>query len=210
MDSKTETQFVNAIMQGNFDTVVELLDAGADLEHPDVHGFAGLPLRMSSFLGHKDIVIELLRRGAQINAANRDGPGAPLRMATRGKRDEIVAILLKHGAQPLVAPVAAPAAAVPPVPVAVPPAPVTTPPVSSRAGAAADFVLEPAQLAIDEPVAPVLPKEVDIEQLVITGCYGVDTNVLDAELLRASQSDLDPSKSDGNEPTPGKRKFWRR
>ncbi len=203
MNSKTETQFVNAIMQGNFDTVVELLDAGVDLEHPDVHGFAGLPLRMSSFLGHKDLVIELLRRGAQINAANRDGPGAPLRMATRGKRDEIVAILLKHGAQPLAAPVVSPVAAVPP-------ATVTVPPVSSRAGAAADFVLEPAQLAVDEPAAPVLPKDVEIEQLIITGCYGVDTNVLDAELLRASQSDLDPPKSDGNEPTPGKRKFWRR
>ncbi len=192
MNDKLNKEFVEAIRQGSLEAVVRALEAGADLECADQYGYPGLALRTASFLGKKEIVLELLRRGANANAANSDGPGAPLRMATRGKREEIVAILQQYTTGSLAeVPTAAPSRL--PAEVKLSPSPAATP-VANKA----------------------LQTELqDIESLVITACYGVDTNVLEGDLFRLSQSDVgvgddasDDKKSAADESKPGKRKFW--
>lgn len=192
MNDKLNKEFVEAIRQGSLEAVVRTLEAGADLECADQYGYPGLALRTASFLGKKEIVLELLRRGANANAANSDGPGAPLRMATRGKREEIVAILQQYTTGSLTeVPTAAPSKL--PAEVKLSPLPAATP-VASKA---------------------VQTELQDIESLVITACYGVDTNVLEGDLFRLSQSDVgvgddasDEKKSTADESKPGKRKFW--
>jgi len=87
-----------AIEQGDLIAVQAALAAGADVEEADIHGIPGLPLRLASFRGHADIVRELLRYGADMHAANADGPDAPLRMAVRGKHQAVVELLLGTGA----------------------------------------------------------------------------------------------------------------
>src|SRR5574343_529450 len=88
-----------AIEQGNLPAVVLALDSGAEIEHADVHGDPGLPLRLACFKGYADIVVELLRRGASIHSPNAHGAGAPIRMAARAKHDGIVRLLVEHGAE---------------------------------------------------------------------------------------------------------------
>lgn len=88
-----------AIERGDLQAVVIALECGADVEAADMHGAAGLPLRSACFRGHDAIVHELLRRGADIRAANADGPGAPVRMAARAKHWHIVDLLLTLGAE---------------------------------------------------------------------------------------------------------------
>jgi hypothetical protein len=64
MNSKADNELVKGIMQGKLPSVVSALEAGADIESPDVHGFSGFPLRMACALGHREIVQELLQRRA--------------------------------------------------------------------------------------------------------------------------------------------------
>lgn len=87
-----------AIEQGNLDAVQDALARGADVEEADMHGHRGLPLRLACFLGHAAIVTELLRHGADVNAANGEGSGGPIRMAARGNHPGIVELLTAHGA----------------------------------------------------------------------------------------------------------------
>lgn len=88
-----------AIEQGSLPAVVMALDAGAEIEHADVHGDPGLPLRLACFKGRAEIVVELLKRGADIQSPNAQGTGAPIRMAARAKHDGIVRLLVEHGAE---------------------------------------------------------------------------------------------------------------
>jgi len=88
-----------SIEQGCLPAVIAALDNGADIEEIDAHGDSGLPLRTACFLGHLDIVAELLNRGANINAPNGEGPGAPLRMASRRKHQAIIDLLIARGAE---------------------------------------------------------------------------------------------------------------
>lgn len=88
-----------AIEQGSLSAVMLALDAGAEIEHADVHGDRGLPLRLACFKGNADIVVELLRRGADIQSPNAHGTGAPIRMAARARHDGIVRLLIEHGAE---------------------------------------------------------------------------------------------------------------
>jgi ankyrin repeat protein len=175
--------------------VIQALNAGADLECIDQYGYPGLPLRTACFLGHKEIVTELLRRGADGDAANSDGPGAPLRMATRGKRDEIMAILRQHA---LDFP-AKPSPAMKKVPETPTPAATNNTPENT-----------PPQAGTPTP-------DTGVESFVISGCYGVDTNVLEGDLLRQSLEEdkngnktPDETKGDSGESMANKLKFWQR
>jgi len=91
---------IESIRAGRVSGVIDALDAGADIEEPDMHGSRGLPLRTACFAGNEAIVRELLARGANPNASASDGPSAPLRLALRGGHKEISALLLQRGAQP--------------------------------------------------------------------------------------------------------------
>lgn len=88
-----------AIEEGDLIAVVVALESGADIEESDVHGYPGLPLRLACFNGHRDIIIELLDRGADIHALNHQGPGAPIRMAIRGGHLEVIELLVERGAE---------------------------------------------------------------------------------------------------------------
>lgn len=87
-----------AIEKGNLEAVRTALDHGAVIEEADMHGDPGLPMRIACFKGDADIVLELIMRGADINAPNAQGAGGPIRMAARGKHSHIVQLLMTHGA----------------------------------------------------------------------------------------------------------------
>ena len=97
--SFTASKLIIAIRAGLLSDVISAIEEGADIEEPDMHGFVGLPLRTACFEGSIDIVRELLRRGANVNADAGDGPGAPLRLAKRRGHQSIASLLLLQGAQ---------------------------------------------------------------------------------------------------------------
>lgn len=88
-----------AIEKGNLQAVIAALDHGATIEESDMHGDPGLPMRIACFKGHADIVLELIKRGADIHAPNAQGSGGPIRMAARGEHTHIIQLLLTHGAE---------------------------------------------------------------------------------------------------------------
>ena len=200
MNSKADNELVKGIMQGKLPSVVSALEAGADIESPDVHGFSGFPLRMACALGHREIVQELLQRGAQANAANRDGPGGAFRLARRSEHNEIVKLLAQYEAR----------------------AAASSPNNFSNSNNPSDeptLLLEAPSFEIPaQETTPVLP-DIEVEHLLITGCYGVDTSVLDGDLLRLSQSDIGvdsqaadkpPGASEREAENKSKFKFWKR
>jgi hypothetical protein len=90
---------LQAIEQGDLQAVLTALEHEANLEEADIHRAPGLPLRSACFHGHLEIVRELIRRGANIDAPNGDGSGGPIRAAVRGKHPAIIDLLVAHGAQ---------------------------------------------------------------------------------------------------------------
>ncbi len=88
-----------AVEQGNLRAVQVALEHGADIEEADMHGDPGLPLRIACFKGHAAIVLELIKRGANIHAPNAQGVGGPVRMAARGQHQGIVQLLIAQGAE---------------------------------------------------------------------------------------------------------------
>lgn len=95
----TTSELVAAIRSGSLSAVINALDAGANIEESDIHGHSGLPLRTACFAGKPEIVAELIRRGADINARGGDGPSQPLRLAVRTRQRAIITLLLEHGAR---------------------------------------------------------------------------------------------------------------
>lgn len=91
-------QLHKAIERDDLQAVILALEQGADVDAADMHGAPGWPLRTACFRGQGDIVIELIRRGADIHVTNADGSGAPIRTAVRGKHWHIVELLLSQGA----------------------------------------------------------------------------------------------------------------
>ena len=69
----------------------------------DVNSLDGWALQTAASEGHMDIVQELLRRGADVNAFTTNEnfrPGTALQGACEAGRKEIVALLLEKGADP--------------------------------------------------------------------------------------------------------------
>lgn len=90
---------LKAIRSGRLAAVQLALDAGATPEIADGNCDPGMPLGIACFLGHADIVRELVRRGARTNAIDNRAPTSPLSMAVRGGRPEIVRLLVELGAE---------------------------------------------------------------------------------------------------------------
>lgn len=88
-------ELLKAIRAGRLKDVKAALDAGAVI---DDEGQAGFMLGMACFLGHVDIVRELVLRGAQVNAADNAAVTAPLAMAVRGGHKEVIRALVELGA----------------------------------------------------------------------------------------------------------------
>lgn len=94
----TQLDLIKAIRSGRLKYVVRALDDGA-LADDTQGGEPGLPLGIACFLGHVDIVSELVRRGAMVNLADNHSPTSALSMAVRGKHNEVVRTLIQLGAK---------------------------------------------------------------------------------------------------------------
>lgn len=90
-----ENVLIIASRNGLTEAVINLLNAGANIEVSDAKGWT--PLMVASYNGHIDIVEELLKRGASVNATNPKGWNS-LILASRNGHVKIVQELIKAGA----------------------------------------------------------------------------------------------------------------
>ncbi|HMW18880.1 MAG TPA: ankyrin repeat domain-containing protein [Accumulibacter sp.] len=155
---------LKAIRTGQISIVRAALDAGASAELNDGQGDPGLPLGIACFLGHADIVRELVTRGAKVNLPDNSSPTSPLSMALRGKRKEVVELLIELG---------------------------TEIPAGTQTGLT-DRELMLARWRAEHRAAQLSPtaNKTDLpvfEEIDMPRCYGTDTAVLDAEMIRAAR-----------------------
>ena len=156
---------LRAIRTGRVQDVRKVLDAGAPAELNDGRGDPGLPLGVACFMGFADIVRELVSRGARVNLSDNAQPTSPLSMAVRGGRTEVVKVLIELGAD-------------------VPPGMKTG--LTEQEMMIAMWkgqrygVSSPGTLgaSVDQP---------EFEEIEMTRCYGTDTAVLDADMIRAAR-----------------------
>ncbi|VEN62626.1 unnamed protein product [Callosobruchus maculatus] len=91
------TAFLRAARAGQLDKIVEYLDSGTvrDINTSNANGLNALHLASKD--GHVDIVRELLKRGAIVDAATKKGNTA-LHIASLAGQEEVVRLLVQHGA----------------------------------------------------------------------------------------------------------------
>ncbi|HLO64168.1 MAG TPA: ankyrin repeat domain-containing protein [Azonexus sp.] len=152
-------ELLKAIRAGQLTDVKAALDAGASLDDEGQPGFA---LGMACFLGHAEIVRELALRGAPVNCADNSAVTAPLAMALRGGRKEVVRTLLELGA--------------------VLPAGMQTGLSEQEIKAAQWIAFRDGRAKPDDEAVPV---DGEVEEIQITRLSHVDTQVLEADALRA-------------------------
>jgi len=151
---------IKAVRSGRLEAVRALLDAGIPVELADGQGDPGLPMGVACFMGFVDIVRELAARGARVNLPDNSLPTSPLSMALRGQRTEVVRALIELGAEI---------------------------PEGTKTGLSEQEILvaqwkackagEAANGAGDQPL---------VEEIDMVGCFGTDTQVLEADVLRAA------------------------
>ena len=156
---------LKAIRTGRLQEVRALLDAGTPVEIHDGRGDPGLPLGVACFMGHVEIVRELVARGAKVNFPDNALPTSPLSMAIRGRRTEVVKALVEMGANV---------------------------PDGMKTGLTDQEMMiarwrgrhyEASAGKHDQPgdETPLF------EEIEMVRCYGTDTSVLDADLIRAAR-----------------------
>ena len=168
------SKLIAAIRENNFSDVISAINEGANIEEADMHGFTGLPLRIACFQGDIEIVRALLQRGADVNAMADDGPGAPLRLARRGGHPEIAELLLQEGAT------AQSAEEIAMVPLSR----------MSHTQPITNAVISPVtdEAPVDNIIEFTSPPPAElIEEVDLTACYGLDTNLLTLDLLRLEE-----------------------
>jgi hypothetical protein len=149
---------LKAIRTGQLSAVIAALDSGVVAELDDGKGNPGLPLAMASFLGHAEIVRELLIRGAAVNFSDNAVPNSPLSMAIRARRKEVIKVLIEYG---------------------------TVVPEGMRTGLRKDELMlarwKAQQLGSGHAPAP----GGIVEEIKVGGCYGTDTDILNEDMRRA-------------------------
>lgn len=99
-DKTVALTIFEAAATGKINNILRLLARDPQLVNayaPD--GFQALGL--ASFFGHQDVVEYLVKAGAPVNSASRNGLGAaPIQSAAAAGHDKIVELLLKYGADP--------------------------------------------------------------------------------------------------------------
>lgn len=156
---------IKAIRTGRLSDVLAALDAGAQVELLDGQGDPGLPLAIACFLGHVDIVRELIIRGAKVNFADNNEPTSPLSMAFRGGRKEVIRALIELGAE--------------------------VPPGMETGLTGQELMvarLKAQQHAANAPkTASPLENPPEFEEIEMVRCFGTDTGVLEADMMRAAR-----------------------
>lgn len=147
---------LKAIRSGQLAAVQLALDTGAGAEIGDGSCAPGMPLGIACFLGHCDIVRELVRRGARVNAADNRDPTSPLSMAVRGRRPEVVRLLIELGAN---------------VPDGMP------------TGLAPEDVAA-AQWIAGHLAEQAAAGDIEVEEIVMTRAIGTDTTTLEADAIQ--------------------------
>lgn len=158
-----QLRLIKAIRSGKLAEVKALLDAGEALELDEASGEPGLAMGIACFMGFVDIVRELAARGAAINMSDNSSPTSPLSMALRGGRVEVLRCLIELGAE---------------IPEGV------------KLGLSEhDILLAQLKAQRDgKATAKTLESlgvQPDFEEIQVLSCFGTDTQVLDAEMLRA-------------------------
>ncbi|MEF8733567.1 MAG: ankyrin repeat domain-containing protein [Candidatus Accumulibacter meliphilus] len=159
---------LKAIRTGRLQEVKTLLDAGTPVEIEDGRGDPGLPLGVACFMGHVDIVRELVGRGAKVNTADNAQITSPLSMAVRGRRTEVIKALIEMGAKV---------------------------PTGMATGLTDQEMLIARWRGRHYEASTGKPEQTDdehpvFEEIEMVRCYGTDTSVLDADLIRAAR-DMD-------------------
>ena len=156
----TPVDLIKAIRSGKLSAVIEALDAGAQVEMHDGQGDPGLPMAIACFMGFAEIVRELAIRGAKVNFADNRDPTSPLSMALRGKRTEVVKVLIELGAE--------------------------LPPDVQTGLTDQELMLSKWKAqhfgAATDPTGRAAAHAV--EEIEMVSCYGTDTNVLEADVVR--------------------------
>lgn len=209
MNAASNETLITAIRSGDLQGVIAALAAGADPNFADQLGEAGLPLRLAAFGGNMDIIRELVERGADANQDTRKMPSAPLTLAVKSGRTEVVRLLIELGADipaglqtglSLKEILAAQGIAH-----------------RTRAHAAPNVPTAhlPNAPLLPEPPKPAppggLPHGTVVEEIDLHGCYGVDTNVLEADAQRlAQQAGTSDAELDLPPLDTGKSRFWKK
>ena len=154
---------IKAIRTGLLSNVIAALDGGAEVELHDGQGEPGLPLAMACFMGHADIVRELVIRGAKVNFADNREATSPLSMALRGGKTEVVKVLIELGAE-------------------IPPGVHTG--LSDQELTIARWKAQHFGASVSAASKAGIDFS-DVEEIHMVSCYGTDTGVLDAEMRRA-------------------------
>ena len=157
----TADDLIKAIRAGRLADVLIALEAGAPVDAVDGSGNAGLPLALACLTGNLEIVRELVARGAAVNAPDNRKPSSPLAMAVRGGKPEVVKLLVEHGAE-------------------VPPGMYTG--VSDHDLVLARWKAENFSTRSDS--GRLAAEQLVVEEIEVLGCYGTDTNVLNADMRR--------------------------
>ncbi len=160
----TQLLLIKAIRSGRLAEVQAAFDSGVRLDASESAADAGLPMGVACFMGFVDIVRELVQRGAKVNLPDNNLPTSPLNMAIRGKRTEVLRTLIELGAQV---------------------------PDGMQTGLADEEILVAQWKAQrDGHVAPAdqdKSLELHVEEIEMPRCFGTDTQVLDAEVMRAAR-----------------------
>ncbi len=156
---------LKAIRAGQLDQVRAQLDAGIPAEFDDGQGDPGLPLGMACFMGHVDIARALIQHGASINRPDNSAPTSPLSMAIKSKKPQVITLLLEMGAEL---------------------------PEGMATGLTEPEIMMAQLKAIRngyskaKDTAEASAAE-DFEEIHMSGFSGVDTQVLEADVIRAAQ-----------------------
>jgi ankyrin repeat protein len=153
---------IKAIRTGQLSEVLAALSAGATVELNDGQGEPGLPLAIACFMGHPEIVRELVMRGARVNFPDNRAPTSPLSMAIRGGKKDVIKVLIELGAD---------------IPQNMATG-LTDQELMLSRWKAQHFEAS-SSAGPDENESPV------VEEIQVLSCYGTDTGVLDAEMRRA-------------------------
>lgn len=158
MDS--QLLLIKSIRSGKLADVQAVFDSGSVVELDDASGAPGLPMGIACFMGFVDIVRELAQRGAKVDFPDNAEPTSPLSMAKRGNRTEVIRTLIELGAQI---------------------------PEGMQVGLTEHEIMLAQWKAVrDGHTHRAVEDGPVIEEIDAKGCFGTDTMVLEAEVMRAA------------------------